>query len=62
MTLRSEYKRDLNKMNVFHVCVIVSVSVKAVTGMRVENRKGVRHFYDSAIASRGPVPMRPKFV
>jgi hypothetical protein len=34
MTLRSEYnKRDLNKMNVFHVCVIVSMSVKAVTGM-----------------------------
>jgi hypothetical protein len=26
-------------MNVFYVCVLVSVSVKAITGMRVEKQK-----------------------
>jgi hypothetical protein len=44
MMLRSEYKRD------FHVCMIVSVSTKAITGMKVKKqKKGVRHFHDRAL-------------
>jgi hypothetical protein len=52
-------------MDICYICVIASVSTKAVTGMRIENsERGVRHFHDTGTDSLGsgkrcnPLPVR----